>query len=94
MSKTYLLVQNDINYSTAEETGPRLIRRAISQAANDLKKITIQTVYSDVLVFSLLSAERLILAGMKSIFALPVKKNYSEEFVSIKIFKKSGADIC
>ena len=47
-----LLVQNDINYYSPQEADPRMIRNAISQAANRLGNITIQTVDCNVLVLS------------------------------------------
>ena len=46
------------------------------------------------MVLSLSSAERLIQAGVKSVFTVLVKKNDTEESDLIKIFNKFGADIC
>ena len=53
-----LLVQNKINYCTAEEADPRLIRYEINQEANDWEN-TIRNVDSDILVPSLSSVKRL-----------------------------------
>ena len=47
-----LFIQNDINYNTAEEADPRLIRQLL-ETAIELKNITIRTVHSNVLVLSL-----------------------------------------
>ena len=71
-----------------------MIRHAINQAANGLENITIRIVDSDVLVLLLSSVERLIEAGVKSVFTVLVKKNGTEEFDLIKILNKFGADIC
>lgn len=88
-----LLVQNKINYCTAEEADPRLIRHEINQAANGWEN-TIRTVDSDILVPSLSSVKRLTQVGVKSIFTVLVKKNGTEEIDLTKKFNKFGVNIC
>ena len=59
-----------INYCTAEEADPRLLRYAIHQASTGLKNIMIKTVDTDVFLLAVAYCSKLVTHGIRKFFLL------------------------
>ena len=79
-----------INYCSAEEADPRLLRHAINQASNGLKCIVLKTVDTDVLVLAIAYCNRLMANDVNSFCVEFGVGSRTEYYNIIEIVKELG----